>query len=42
LKLATQKVNHIDKIIEIAITSGMPLGELNLVVDTFENTVGQA
>ncbi len=41
LKLATQKVNHVDKIINIAITSGTPFGKLNLVIDTFENTVGQ-
>ena len=38
--LPTEEVNHIDEIINIAITSGPPFSQLNLAIDAFKNAVG--
>ena len=39
LQLPTKKVNHVDKIIDIAIASGSPLSQLNFTIDAFKNTI---
>ena len=39
LQLPTKKVNHVDKIIDIAIASGSPFSQLNFTIDAFKNTI---
>jgi hypothetical protein len=41
-RFTAQKVNHIDEIPCMAITSGASFGQLHLTVNAFQNAVGDA
>ena len=39
LQLSAKEINHINEVIDIAITSGSPFSQLNLAIDAFKNAV---
>jgi len=39
LHFSTEKVNHIDKVVDIAVTPSASFGQLNLAINAFQYTV---